>query len=91
MSISNTSGGKKRSSTFIKDTAARAALTAVVISYLPKSVLRDAGTALGVDLSIVDKIAKASHGWAVVRNWRSVCTAVDLIQSPRSPKVGLPC
>lgn len=41
----------------------RAALTAVVISYRPKSVLRDVGTALGVDLSIVDKVAKASHGW----------------------------
>jgi len=41
----------------------RAAFTAVVISYRPKSVLRDVGTALGVDLSIVDKVAKASHGW----------------------------
>ena len=37
----------------------RAALTAVVISYRPKSVLRDVGRALGVDLSIVDKVAKA--------------------------------
>ncbi|MEO8169461.1 MAG: error-prone DNA polymerase [Oxalobacteraceae bacterium] len=41
----------------------RAALTAVVISYRPRSVLRDVGKALGVDLSVVDKIAKASHGW----------------------------
>lgn len=41
----------------------RAALTAVVISYRPKSVIRDVGTALGVDLSIVDKVAKASHTW----------------------------
>jgi error-prone DNA polymerase len=41
----------------------RAALTAVVTSYQPKSVLRDVGTALGVDLSIVDKVAKAAHGW----------------------------
>ena len=41
----------------------RAALTAVVTSYRPKSVLRDVGTALGVDLSIVDKVAKASHSW----------------------------
>jgi len=41
----------------------RAALTAVVISYRPRSVLRDVGTALGVDLSIVDRVAKASHGW----------------------------
>ncbi|HEY0844594.1 MAG TPA: error-prone DNA polymerase [Noviherbaspirillum sp.] len=40
----------------------RAALTAVVISYKPRSVLRDVGKALGVDLSIVDRIAK-SHRW----------------------------
>jgi error-prone DNA polymerase len=41
----------------------RAALTAVVISYRPKSVLRDVGKALGVDPGVVDKVAKASHGW----------------------------
>jgi error-prone DNA polymerase len=40
----------------------RAALTAVVISYRPKSALRDVGKALGVDLSVVDQIAK-SHRW----------------------------
>ncbi|MFZ2998849.1 MAG: error-prone DNA polymerase [Undibacterium umbellatum] len=41
----------------------RAALTAVIISYRPKSVLRDVGKALGVDLDIVEKVAKARHGW----------------------------
>lgn len=41
----------------------RAALTAVVISYRPRSVLRDVGKALGIDLSIVDKVAKMSHSW----------------------------
>ncbi|MET0268432.1 MAG: error-prone DNA polymerase [Duganella sp.] len=41
----------------------RAALTAVVISYRPRSVLRDVGKALGVDLAIVDKVAKASNSW----------------------------
>lgn len=40
----------------------RAALTAVVISYRPRSVLRDVGKALGVDPDIVDRIAK-SHRW----------------------------
>ncbi len=40
----------------------RAALTAVVISYRPRSVLRDVGRALGVDQSIVDQLAK-SHRW----------------------------
>ena len=41
----------------------RAALTAVVISYRPRSVLRDVGTALGIDADVVDKVAKASHSW----------------------------
>ncbi|NVM77488.1 error-prone DNA polymerase [Duganella sp. SG902] len=41
----------------------RAALTAVVTSYRPKSVLRDVGKALGVDLAIVDKVAKAQNSW----------------------------
>lgn len=41
----------------------RAALTAVVISYRPRSVLRDVGKALGVDLTVVDQVAKARHGW----------------------------
>lgn len=40
----------------------RAALAAVVISYRPKSALRDSGKALGVDLAIVEKVAK-SHHW----------------------------
>jgi error-prone DNA polymerase len=39
----------------------RAALAAVVISYRPKSALRDSGKALGVDLAIVEKVAKAHH------------------------------
>jgi error-prone DNA polymerase len=39
----------------------RAALAAVVISYRPKSALRDAGRALGVDLAIVEKVAKTHH------------------------------
>ena len=40
----------------------RAALAAVVIRYRPKSALRDSGRALGVDLAIVEKVAKA-HRW----------------------------
>ncbi|MFZ3289621.1 MAG: error-prone DNA polymerase, partial [Telluria sp.] len=40
---------------------ARAALAAVVISYRPKSALRDSGRALGIDLAIVEKVAKAHH------------------------------
>jgi error-prone DNA polymerase len=40
----------------------RAALTGVVISYRPRSVLRDIGKALGIDLFVIDRIAK-SHRW----------------------------
>ncbi|NVD72955.1 error-prone DNA polymerase [Duganella sp. BJB1802] len=47
--------------------ADRAALAAVVISYRPKSALRDSGKALGVDLAIVEKVTKAHH-WFDSRN-----------------------
>ncbi len=40
----------------------RAALTGVVISYRPRSVLRDVGRALGMDAGVIDQIAK-SHRW----------------------------
>ena len=40
----------------------RVALTGVVISYRPRSVLRDVGRALGVDAAVVDQVAK-SHRW----------------------------
>jgi error-prone DNA polymerase len=39
----------------------RAALAAVVISYRPKSALRDSGRALGIDLAIVEKVSKTHH------------------------------
>ncbi|WP_343583425.1 error-prone DNA polymerase [Herbaspirillum sp.] len=40
----------------------RAAIAAAVHTYRPRGVLRDVGKALGVDASIVDKVAK-SHQW----------------------------
>ncbi|MGO4378596.1 error-prone DNA polymerase [Pseudoduganella sp. RAF19] len=40
----------------------RAALAATVICYRTKSALRDSGKALGVDLTIVEKVAR-SHHW----------------------------
>lgn len=40
----------------------RAALAAVVISYRPKSALRDSGRALGIDLAIIEKVCK-NHHW----------------------------
>jgi error-prone DNA polymerase len=41
----------------------RAALTGVVISYRLRSALRDAGRALGVDLEVVDAVARAHSRW----------------------------
>jgi error-prone DNA polymerase len=39
----------------------RAALTAVVISYRPRSALRDAGRALGIDLQRIEAVSKSQH------------------------------
>ena len=41
----------------------RAALTATVICYRPRSALRDVGKALGLDLSQVDRLAKSMAWW----------------------------
>lgn len=41
----------------------RAALTGVVISYRPKSAIRDVGKALGFDLEILEKLAKSHRHW----------------------------
>ena len=41
----------------------RAALTAVVISYRPKSAIRDVGKALGFDAETLDTLAKGHHWW----------------------------
>jgi error-prone DNA polymerase len=39
----------------------RAALTAVVFSYRPRSALRDVGRALGIDLQRIDAVSKSQH------------------------------
>jgi error-prone DNA polymerase len=41
----------------------RAALAATVITYRPKSALRDVGKALGLDLAQVDRLAKSFAWW----------------------------
>ena len=41
----------------------RAALTGVVITYRPKSAIREAGKALGIDLQIIDQLAKSQRWW----------------------------
>ncbi len=40
----------------------RAALTGVVITYRPRSAMRDTGKTLGIDLGLIDRLAK-SHRW----------------------------
>ncbi len=42
---------------------ARAALTATVISYRPKSAVRDVGRALGLDGTQIDRLARAMQWW----------------------------
>lgn len=41
----------------------RAALTAVVTSYRPRSALRDSGRALGIDSTCIDRVAKSYRWW----------------------------
>jgi len=41
----------------------RAALAATVISYRPKSALRDVGKALGLSLDQLDRLSKTIHWW----------------------------
>jgi len=41
----------------------RAALAATVITYRPKSALRDVGKALGLELVQVDRLARSMHWW----------------------------
>jgi hypothetical protein len=38
-------------------------LTAAVISFRPKRVLRDVGKALSIDLAMIDQLAKSHHWW----------------------------
>jgi error-prone DNA polymerase len=46
----------------------RAALAATVITYRPKSAIRDVGKALGLDLDVIDRLAKAQAYWD---NWET--------------------
>lgn len=41
----------------------RAALTATVVSYRPRSALKDVGKALGYDLATVEALASGHHWW----------------------------
>jgi error-prone DNA polymerase len=51
----------------------RAALAATVITYRPKSAIRDVGKALGLDPDVVDRLAKAQAYWD---NWETFRNSV---------------
>ncbi len=61
----------------------RAALTGVVITYRPRSAIREAGKALGIDLQIIDQLAKSQRWWDSRENLRERFTECGL--DPDSP------
>ncbi|MGH8187363.1 MAG: error-prone DNA polymerase, partial [Steroidobacteraceae bacterium] len=56
----------------------RAAIAATVITYRPKSAIRDVGKALGLGLDIVDRLAKAQAYWDNWEVFRSSIAAQGL-------------
>lgn len=61
----------------------RAALTAVVISYRPRSVLRDTGRALGVNADIIETVAQAHQWWDGKKTLQTTVTNCGL--DPQAP------
>lgn len=64
----------------------RAALAATIVTYRPKSAIRDVGKALGMDLQLVDHLAKSLSWWDKKEELpdRFQEAGVD----PRSPIIG---
>jgi error-prone DNA polymerase len=56
----------------------RAALAATVITYRPKSALRDVGRALGLDPDVIDRLAKAQAYWDDWQTFRDSVAAQGL-------------
>jgi error-prone DNA polymerase len=63
----------------------RAALAATVVTYRPKSAIRDVGKALGIDLMLVDKLAKSLSWWDQPAELQSRFAEAGV--NPRSPVV----
>jgi error-prone DNA polymerase len=66
----------------------RAALTAVVISYRPRSALRDAGRALGIDLQRIEAVSKSQHWFDGRGIAPSGCARTASIPKRRSSSCG---
>jgi error-prone DNA polymerase len=56
----------------------RAALAATVITYRPKSAIRDVGKALGLDPDVVDRLAKAQAYWDDWKTFRDTVAGQGL-------------
>jgi error-prone DNA polymerase len=56
----------------------RAALAATVITYRPKSAIRDVGKALGLDADMIDRLAKAQAYWDDWETFRNSVAAQGL-------------
>ncbi|MFZ3119224.1 MAG: error-prone DNA polymerase [Variovorax sp.] len=63
----------------------RAALTAVAISYRTKSALRDVGKALGIQIDVVERLAKTAYG--TDEKWISEACLLENEIDPTSPAV----
>src|SRR5262245_1846691 len=63
----------------------RAALAATLITYRPKSAIRDVGKALGLDVSLGDLLARSLSWWDSQEVLEARCVAAGV--DPQSPKI----
>lgn len=64
----------------------RAAIAATVVTYRPKSAVRDVGKALGMDLQLVDHLAKSLSWWD--KRDELLARFEEAGINPRSPVIG---
>ena len=64
----------------------RAAIAATVVTYRPKSAVRDVGKALGMDLQLVDHLAKSLSWWD--KKDELLARFEEAGINPRSPVIG---
>ena len=64
----------------------RAAIAATVVTYRPKSAVRDVGKALGMDLQLVDHLAKSLSWWD--KRDELLARFEEAGVNPRSPVIG---
>lgn len=64
----------------------RAAIAATVITYRPKSAIRDVGKVLGIDSQLIDRLAKSLSWWDKQEELQLRFSEVGI--NPKSPLVG---